>query len=309
MRPTPVPADLLAGPFTLAQSRAAGVPDAVLRGKRFRPLFHRVYASADLPDGPGLRIAGALLAAPPGSFAVLTSAAHLLGLPEISSSERPQVGLPPAFRKPRTHGIDWHPYGREPSLTRAGGLLATDPVSTFLDVAAHRRFVDAVIIGDALSRRGLVSCEELMAAAAQVRGRAGLRASRAAAYVRPRVDSPMETRLRLLIVFAGLPEPVTNRDVYSPQGWWLARPDLSWPQVKVSVEYDGAHHFASDQQRRSDNRRRTRMSDHGWLEIVAMSDDCFVEPWRLLERIRRVLAERALPGVQDRLDGSWREVA
>lgn len=309
MRPTPVPAALLVGPFTLAQSRAAGVPDSVLRGKRFRQLYPRVYAGADLPDAPGLRIAGALLVAPPGSFAVLTSAAHLLGLPDVSAAGCPQIGLLPTVRKPRMPGIEWHPYGRFPSLTLAGGLPATDPVSTFLDVAGRCGLVDAVVIGDALVRRELVTCEELVAAAARVRGRAGLRASRAAAYVRPRVDSPMETRLRLLIVFAGLPEPVTNRDVYSPRGGWLARPDLSWPQVKVSLEYDGAHHFATDRQRRSDNRRRNGLADDGWLEIVAMSEDCFVQQWRLLERIRRVLVERGLPGVPHQLDRGWREVA
>lgn len=178
MRPTPVPADLLVGPFTLAQSRAAGVPDSVLRGKRFRRLFPGVYAGADLPDAPGLRIAGALLVAPPGSFAVLTSAAHLLGLPDVSAAGCPQIGLLPMVRKPRMPGIEWHPYGRVPSLVLAGGLPATDPVSTFLDVAG-RGVVDAVIIGDALERREVLTCEELVAAAARVRGRAGLGASRA----------------------------------------------------------------------------------------------------------------------------------
>jgi uncharacterized protein YgbK (DUF1537 family) len=97
-------------------------------------------------------------------------------------------------------------------------------VSTFLDVATRHELVDAVIIGDALVRRELATREQLGRAAAQVRGRPGLRASRAAAWVRPRVDSPMETRLRLLIVLAGLPEPVTNRDAYSEAGWWPRDP-------------------------------------------------------------------------------------
>jgi len=192
----------------------------------------------------------------------------------------------------------------------AAELPVTDPVSTFLDHATCCRLADAVIIGDALVRRGIACPAELVEAAAQVPAIAGLRASRPAAFVRPRVDSPMETLLRLLIVLAGLPEPATNVDAWSPQGYRLARPDLSWPLVRVSVEYDGVHHFTDvdGSQRRSDNRRRARMSEHGWVEVVAMSEDLFIDPWRLLRRIRDVLAQRRLPGVPERLDPAWREV-
>jgi hypothetical protein len=48
-----------------------------------------VYASADLPDAPSLRIAGALLVAPPRSFAVLRSAVCLLGLPAVAAAGCP----------------------------------------------------------------------------------------------------------------------------------------------------------------------------------------------------------------------------
>lgn len=311
MRPTPLPPDLLHRPFTLAQARAAGLNDGVVRGARFRRLLRGVYASSDLPEGPALRIAGALLIAPAGSFAVHTSAAYLYGLPDATRTHMPRIGLPPGVVKPRTSGIEWHPYGRAPSLTVVAGHPVTDPVSTFLDCAARLPLVDAVVIGDALVRRQRVTCDQLVSAAARMGGRAGLRASRAAAYVRPRVDSPMETRLRLLIVLAGLPEPLTNVDAHGPSGQWLARPDLSWPQVKVSLEYDGIHHFAdpTGRQRRSDNRRRTGMCDAGWLEIVVMSEDLLGDAWRLLERIRRVLAQRGLAGVPTRLHSQWREVA
>lgn len=303
-----MPPELLRAPFIIAQLRSAGVPEQILRVKRFTRLFEGVYASTNLPAGPAVQLAGALLVAPLGSFAMLASAAQMLGLADASAGS-PQIGLRPGVRKPTVGGIEWHAYGRLPSLVLAEGLPVTDPVSTFLDCAARYRLVEAVIIGDALVRREFATCEQLIAAARHVRGLAGLRASRAAVFVRPRVDSPMETRLRLLIVFAGLPEPMTNRDAYSPGGRWLARPDLSWPQVFVSVEYDGAHYFATDRQRRSDNRRRTGMADHGWVEIAVMSEDLFIEPWRLLLRIRRALAERGVLDLPDRLDAGWREVA
>jgi hypothetical protein len=79
----------------------------------------------------------------------------------------------------------------------------TSPARTFVDLADLLALVDLVVVGDALVRLGLCSparlCEE--AAAARTR-RVRQAARRAAALVRPRVDSPMETRLRLLLVLA-----------------------------------------------------------------------------------------------------------
>ena len=48
-------------------------------------------------------------------------------------------------------------------------------------------------------------------------------ALRAAGLVREGVDSPMETRVRLLIVLAGLPEPSVNHIVRAEDGSWRMR--------------------------------------------------------------------------------------
>jgi hypothetical protein len=48
----------------------------------------------------------------------------------------------------------------------------------------------------------------------------------AARLMRDGVDSPMETRLRLLIVFAGMPEPTLNVIVGGEDGSWRMRFDL-----------------------------------------------------------------------------------
>ncbi len=49
----------------------------------------------------------------------------------------------------------------------------------------------------------------------------------------------METRLRLLLVLAGLPEPTVNVIVRGPDGEWLRRFDLCYPIFRLVVEYDG----------------------------------------------------------------------
>ena len=66
----------------------------------------------------------------------------------------------------------------------------------------------------------------------------------------------METRLRLLVVLAGLPEPVVNHVLRDENGGWTYRFDLSWPQVKLALEYDGRQHAEDSRQWVRDVRRR-----------------------------------------------------
>jgi len=91
-----------------------------------------------------------------------------------------------------------------------GGLPLTCATQTFLDLAGDLDLVDLVVLGDSLVRTGVATLDDLVAAAAAYRGRRARLARRAAAYVRQGVDSPMESRLRMLLVLAGLPEPVVN---------------------------------------------------------------------------------------------------
>ena len=47
--------------------------------------------------------------------------------------------------------------------------------------------------------------------------------------------------MRVACVLGGLPEPIPQYEVVEG-GTWLARVDLAWPEAKVVVEYEGAHH-------------------------------------------------------------------
>ena len=104
-----------------------------------------------------------------------------------------------------------------------------------------------------------LSEEALIETAKSAVGVRGIRLAREAAdLVRRGVDSPMESRLRLLLVLAGLPEPEVGRPVYSADGGWLAQPDLSYPALKIAIEYDGGHHLQDARQWQRDIRRREK---------------------------------------------------
>jgi hypothetical protein len=191
-------------------------------------------------------------------------------------------------------GIVTHVSKLEPQETQAreDGLRTTTPARTWLDRAASLDLVELVVLADAILRRGLVTDDELQRAVRRWAGRPGAaRSRRALTLVEPATDSPMETRLRLLLLLAGLPRPVANCDVVA-HGAWIARPDLSFPELKIAIEYDGDHHRVSRRQWQNDIGRRRVLEDEGWLVLVFTADDVLRRRADTVRRVRSALAQR-----------------
>ena len=75
-----------------------------------------------------------------------------------------------------------------------GGVRVSSLCDLFVELAEQLPLVELVVAGDWMLRRKGVRRTELLAAAAVAPGRAGQSARSAAAYVRDKVDSPMESR-------------------------------------------------------------------------------------------------------------------
>ncbi|XVX18948.1 hypothetical protein ACQP1U_11420 [Actinomycetota bacterium] len=175
------------------------------------------------------------------------------------------------------------------------GLPVTTPEQTFADLARDLPLVDLVVVGDCLVKHQVTTPERLVAGMAKIRGERGRLARRAAAYVRSGVDSARETKVRMLVVLGGLPEPEVNivleRD--PDTGQVLRRTELGWPRVKVAFEYDGWQHRDSEQQWEEDIVRREDFEDWSWRMIVATSRR-LGRPGELLNRVVAVLRSRGM---------------
>jgi hypothetical protein len=99
-------------------------------------------------------------------------------------------------------------------------------------------------------------------------------------------ESPMETRVRVLLVRAGLPRPTAQLVVSDSWGNFVARADLGYEEQRLIVEYDGAFHW---EQRRADDRRREAMRALGWTVLVMSAEDYYKTPNVLIARVRRAL--------------------
>ncbi len=286
-------------PFTAGE---AAVPTGVLRGPRFRRLLRGVHVAARADDTLGMRCRAALLVLPKGAVFSHETAARLWGA-VVPPRSRVQVTVPYA-RPIRRPELEVRRSRRMPEPRRLRGLPLTGPERTFLDLAATLDLVDLVVLGDSLVKAGRTSPADLVGAARTHRGARAALARRAAALVRSGVDSPMETRLRLLVVLAGLPEPVVNHVLRDEDGGWTYRFDLSWPELLVALEYDGRQHAESSSQWVRDVRRREDLDGRGWRLVIALSGDVYATPGATVQRVAAVLRERG--EVVSTTDG-WRE--
>jgi hypothetical protein len=279
-----------------------GVTEWDLRSRKFRRLFQGVYVHRDLEITERVKALGALLLC--GDTAVVShhSAARLLGgvVPDDGSVH---VSAPGHRRKVlgiRAHRVK---VGGQ-RWRRVKGLRVTTPVQTFLDLGTELGLVDLVVLGDSFVRASLVTPEELVAAVDTfcAGGRSLLR--RAASLVRCDVDSPMESRLRMLIVLGGLPEPIVNHKIWRTNGSVRFRFDLSYPDYHLVIEYDGRQHAESDDQWDWDIDRREWMDHRQWRLVIVRSKGIYNMPGQTLQRVISAMRDKGM--TVPHLSDEWR---
>lgn len=185
------------------------------------------------------------------------------------------------------------------------GLLTPDEVVERLDMratAAPRMLreccgplslTEAVVLLDMALHAALLSVEELDGWISTQRGRLGVKRLREALkYAEPRSESPMETRLRMLIVLAGLPRPLANVDVFDPAGKFVGRIDLYYPEMCLGIEYDGSTHEDS---LAADNRRQNQLLGVGIRLLRFTAGDIYSNPAGVVALVRGHLHRRPDP--------------
>lgn len=291
-------------PFTRAQARRAGIPLRTLLGSTFHKVVWDQYVSREVPVTTKIRAQSALRLSPPGSHVSHHTAAELWGAVAPAQSCT-HVTLPSVNGRLVRAGIKSH-YGGPRAATTLKGLPISTPEQTFLDLASVGvELVDLVIVADGLIKQERTTTAQLMAAAGLWQGRGRPLAVRAAGLARAGVDSVQETRVRLLVVLAGLPEPKVNVIMRAEDGEWRRRYDMAYLEWKTLLEYDGRQHAEEPKQWRSDIYRREELDRMGWRLIVVTSDGVFREPDRTLERIRIALLDAGATKLPKRFRPEW----
>jgi hypothetical protein len=176
------------------------------------------------------------------------------------------------------------------------GQLRRLPVVSILDAwcqcAGLLSLDELVIAGDHIvgGRYPQKTVDQLRQAAAMEKGARGFRSlASAAELVRPGLESPRETELRLLLVRGGLPEPELNVDVFGSDGRFIGRGDLLYRAAKVLVEYDGSQHADDRRQFHRDVDRLEDFAVDGWRVVRVLKEHMNGNRADIVVRVHRAL--------------------
>lgn len=293
-----LPPSLASGPFTVAEGRAAGLTPAQLRRASLRAPTRgiRTGAPAPPPDDVARRCHEVAPSLPRDALFCHVTALAVLGValpPGLDPSGPLHVQVGPGSTLPRRAGITGHTRSAPVASRTVDGLALLAPEQVFVQLAPVLTPRELVVLGDALVRRRRpVSTADRLADAVAVlpRGTRGVRLLRdAVGHVRPGTDSPMESRLRWVLVQAGLPCPEVNTLVRDDDGWVVAMPDLAYVRERVAIEYDGDVHRTDKATWRRDIARRQALEALGWRVVTCTADDVLRDPDRLVGWVRRAL--------------------
>ena len=145
------------------------------------------------------------------------------------------------------------------------GLPATTLARTFRDLMRRLAPVELLVLADEALRSGLGRFDALAAPA----------------------ESPMETRLRWLLLQAGLPTPDVQSDLYDSGGRFLGRADLYYPSARLVIEFDGGNHR---DRLIADNRRQNLLVGAGYQVLRFTSADLNGRAESIVAQVRAGLA-------------------
>jgi very-short-patch-repair endonuclease len=249
-------------PFTLDEARAAGISFEALRGKRWRRIARGIYcpAARRVETWPLLHAWHRYL---PGVVFIGFSAAWLHGLDVDASHPIEVAAATKSGTRSRPGLVVRHIVLAKEDVVTARDLPATKIDRTMRDLRRRLSRVEYLVLADAALKLGLGRFDELAEPA----------------------ESPMETRLRWLLIDAGLPRPEVQTTLS------FGRADLYYPSVRLVIEYDGVNHRDRVVE---DNRRQNLLQAAGFRLLRFTAADLLQRPATIVSLVRDAVSDRHL---------------
>jgi len=318
-----VPRELRFAPFSGSRAVAAGLATwQMLRGPAWQRLLPDVYveAAAFDPDDHRMWCEAVAVKLPVGGAISGLSAAYLWGVGLLPRRSPVHVTLPRSARLGAHPRLALSRRALDPTdiTVSFGGIALTTEVRTAFDLGRLLPRADALAALDAMLHRRLLHAEALTGYLDTNTGGRGIAQLRElVTLAEPLAESPMESRLRLVLHDAGLPRPTVQYEVRRPaqqarppqarsqrhttsrrqassgtgRGRFIARVDLAYPQWRIAIEYEGDHHRERATFRR-DVGRYNALRAAGWLVLRFTADDVLRQSGQLARMVRQAIAEQ-----------------
>ena len=286
-RTTSIPLELTRRPFSLEEARAAGLTLSSLRSKAWRRLGTELYCWTGLPEDPWLLLSAWQSLLPREAVFAGTTAAWLIGL-DLDPTNPVEIVLPSRSGLRSRAGLSVRRCElTPPEVVDIRGLRATAVHRTLTDLCLRLPAVEALAAIDMAFRMGFTDAAALDCYSDAARGRAGARRLGYLAALAAPAESPMETRLRWLLIQARLPRPEVQTDLRDSEGRFIGRADLYYNAARLVLEYDGGNHR---DRLVEDNRRQNLLINAGFRLLRFTAADIYNRPDDVVARVRQALA-------------------
>lgn len=135
-------------------------------------------------------------------------------------------------------------------------------------------------------RLRLTNPAALVAYAEASKARRGASRMKSLASLAAPAESPMETRLRWLLIQAGLPRPDVQVQLSDGAARFAGRVDLYYPQTRLAIEYDGGNHR---HRLVEDDSRQNVLLSSGYQLLRFTAPDLYDSPDVTIAQVRTAL--------------------
>lgn len=206
----------------------------------------------------------------------------------IDRPERVEVTVPPEAGVSARAGLILRRARLAPAdVVCVQGLPATRLARAMAEVCCSHSLTEATVVADIALHQRRITVDDLARWVKENRGRHGIRRlRRVIELAEPAAESPMESRLRMVIVLGGLPRPRAQVTIRDGQGGFAGRPDLYYEVERLGIEYDGSTHRDS---LASDDRRQNRLLRAGVRLLRFTAHDVLRDPDSVVNQVRGML--------------------
>jgi hypothetical protein len=297
--PHRIPAPLTRRPFARREAAALGLPPKVLRGRRFRRLFPRVWIHVDHIMTQLDWIVAASLAMP--ERAQLSHITRIQALGLVVGPARPFHFTVAGDLHLDLDDIFLHRTEVLPPLDDIG----VTPAAAFIQFCATARMIDAIKVGDWLLHHRHMTVLEVGELARRDHWRPGAaQVRRVLPHLEPGSRSLKESESRAVLVFSGLPRPEVNKDMCTARGELLGCGDLVYVLWKLLVEYEGRQHLTDLAQWNGDIDRYRGLRDEGW-RYVQVTNEKLDTPKKLVAEVYGQLVRGGYDGPTPVFGARW----
>jgi hypothetical protein len=285
-----IPTEFKLRPFSLEEARGAGLTLSALSGKSWQRIGAELYRWTEMPEDHWLTLSAWRRILPPESVFAGATAAWLFGL-DFEPTDPVEVVVPPASGIRTRAGLTVRRSEiPQAELISIRGFRATALPLTLAGFCLLRPAVEALVAIDMAINLDLTDAAALDQYADGAKGRRGFTRMRSLVSLAAPAQSPMETRLRWLLIEAGLPRPEVQVELSDGAGRFLGRVDLYYPEAHLVLEYDGGNHR---ERLVEDDRRQNLIVNGGYRLLRFTAADIYKCADVVVAQVRLALGKRA----------------